>query len=160
MSQSDVTEHRIHSFSRAVQVSAAKVKLRALEETGLPDEIHIQAATLARLASELAAASAAHSAAAAVEAAASERAAAAAEAGQQSDEKAERLRMTAESLAQGVAQMAAVRQQRGDAADLRARSAQLKELCEAKRKEAKRVHSNVRSRGCLACSWRGGCACV
>lgn len=62
---------------------------------------------------------------------------------QQSDAKAERLRMTAVSLSKGVEQMAQVREMRKEALELRQRSEVLKEMCQHQRKQAQAPQEKV-----------------
>ena len=126
-----------------MQLNAAKVKLQALQEMGAQDLVCVQAATVTRLTEDLASSEAALAEATAAETAAAHEAAGEARRAMESDEKAERLRMTAESLSQGVAQMAAVRKLRGEAIELRAKSARLKETCEDKRTAAQKARERV-----------------
>jgi hypothetical protein len=127
-----------------MQLDAAFGKLHALEDTGQYDAIYLQAALLSRLECHLTKKQASLIATQATEQVAIDKANRAATQVEVCDKKAERLRMTADSLAQGVTQMVEVRSLRAELLAIKQRSAVLREVCQHKRKEAQSMQSQVR----------------
>jgi translation initiation factor 2B subunit (eIF-2B alpha/beta/delta family) len=124
-------------------MAAAKMKLAALCDSHLELEASSQRAVIACLGRKL---TAAHSELQSAERAEETKAQAAEQMhkkAQESDEKAERLRITAVSLSKGVEEMKEVRRLRTDALSLKQRSEVLKEMCQHLRKQATDAQEKV-----------------
>ena len=133
-----------------LQVESAQLKLGALMDNGLLTKASSQRALLKRLQERLVSASADLAQIEKAQAGAIAAAEDLHEQAEQSDAKADRLRLTAVSLSKGITQMAKVREMQSEALDLRQRSEVAKEMSQHQRKQAQVPQQKVGSHICGA----------
>lgn len=127
-----------------LQVSSAETKLKALEDMGQVHDAHVQSAVCACLSAQLADSQSTAGEARKREELAHAAVSSAVACAAGHDERAARLRLTGESLAQGLRQMLDVRAARAAALEARQQVDALKTRNRLKRKEAKDLHRQVR----------------
>jgi hypothetical protein len=121
------------------------VKLRALEDSGKEGEAHVQRALLARLIAKLKAEQGARDVAAKAESQAHNKVSEAVAWAAMCDERTARLKLTGESLSQGITQMLVVRAHRSQAVDAQKKVDEQRAQCLQKRLYAKQKQRKVRS---------------